>query len=149
MIDVDGKQLGILPLQEALRKSRDKGLDLIQVTEKVDPPVCKLGDFGKYLYHEKKKEKRSSTVDLKNIRLTYNISEHDTQTRMKSAVKFLQKGHPLRIELVLRGRQKGMTDFARDKLNRFLEQLKESVPFKVQRELKRQGRGLTIIISKI
>jgi len=88
LIDETGKQLGVFSLTDALRKSREAGLDLIQVTEKVDPPVCKLLDYGKYAYQEKKKErkqKQDRSGELKSIRLRFNISPHDLETRAKSA----------------------------------------------------------------
>jgi len=152
LIDENGEQLGIFGLREALRKAYGKGLDLIQVTEKVDPPVCKIIDYGKYAYQMKKREKQQATKkggELKNIRLSFNISEHDMENRAKTAKKFLEKGDKVRIDMVLRGRQKALSDFAREKMNKFLEGLNALSPFKVERELKRQGRGLTIIITKI
>ncbi|MCD6500602.1 translation initiation factor IF-3 [bacterium] len=151
LIGPDGKQLGIFNLEEALKRSRQAGLDLIKITEKVQPPVCKMMDYGKYLYQQSKKEKKQRRVqagELKNIRLTFNISEHDMTTRVKTAEKFLTKGYKVRIELVLKGRQKAHPDFAKQKLNQFLEFLQKSIPIKVERELKKQPRGFNMIISK-
>ena len=154
VIDKDGKQLGVFDLTQALRQSREAGLDLIQVTDKVEPPVCKIMDYGKYVYQEKKKEKKQrhqQSSELKNIRLTFNISEHDLETRIKAAQKFLDKGHKVRLEMVLRGRQKSynLTNFAKEKIGHFLEILKQTTPIKVERDLKRQARGLTMIITKV
>jgi len=152
LIDETGKQLGIVNLTDALRKSREAGLDLIQVTEKVSPPVCKILDYGKYAYREKKKEKKQKqdrSGELKSIRLRFNISPHDLETRAKSAEKFLKKGYRVRIEMVLRGREKRLSDFAREKLDQFLKTLQEIIPIKVEKEVKRAGRGLTTIITKL
>lgn len=152
LIDETGKQLGVFSLTDALRKSREAGLDLIQVTEKVNPPVCKILDHGKYSYQEKKKEKKQKqdkSGELKSIRLKFNISPHDTETRMKSAEKFLKKGYRVKIEMVLRGREKRLSDFAKEKLDQFLKTLHESTPIKVEKELKRAGRGLITIITKL
>lgn len=151
LIDDEGKQVGVLPLGQALRLARERKLDLIQVTEKVDPPVCKLGDYGKFLYQKKKKDgkARSKQVsEIKGIRLSFGISEHDMKIRAKQAEKFLSKGHKIRIEMRLRGRQKALQNFAREKIRKFLEVLKEVVPCKIERELKREPRGLTMIIAK-
>jgi len=118
LIDETGNQLGMVPLEEAQSLAREKSMDLIQVTEKVDPPVCKIGDYGKYLYQEEKKEKhnrKNKGGELKAIRLTYNISKHDMETRANLAEKFLKKGDTVRIDLPLRGRQKALGDFAREK----------------------------------
>ena len=152
VIDENGKQLGVVPLQEALQLARERNLDLIQVTEKVEPAVCKLGDYGKYLYQEEKKEKQVKKPrggELKGIRLTFNISQHDLETKANQTAKFLQKGNRVRIELPLRGRERALGDFAKEKVNKFLEILQNLVPFKAEGELKREPRGLTVIITKM
>jgi len=151
LIDEIGKQLGVLVLEKALQMARERNLDLIQVTEKLDPPVCKIMDYGKYLYHLKKKEKsikHHTGGEVKGIRLTFGISEHDLETRVKQAEKFLKRGDRIRIEMKLRGRQKALQGFAREKIKKFLEILEKSIPIKTEKELKKQPRGLTMIISK-
>ncbi len=139
-----------MPLIEALRTARERSLDLIQVTEKVIPPVCKIGDYGKYLYRQKKKEKLAKPKggELKGIRLTFRISEHDLETRAHQAEKFLKKGNKARIEMKLRGREKALQGFAKEKIKKFLEILEKSIPIKIEGELQRKPRGLTMIISK-
>ena len=152
LIDETGKQLGVFNLTDALRKSREAGLDLIQVTERVNPPVCKILDYGKYSYQEKKKEKKQKqdkSGELKSVRLKFNISPHDLETRAKAAEKFLKKGYRVRIEMVLRGREKRLSDFAREKLDQFLNNLQQITPIKIEKEVKREGRGLTTIITKV
>lgn len=91
LIDEAGKQLGVLSLDEALKMAQEKNLDLIQVTEKVEPPVCKIMDYGKFLYIEEKKEKEISKQkggEIKGLRLSFNISAHDMEVRAKAAEKF-------------------------------------------------------------
>ena len=89
LIDETGKQIGILPLAEALKMAQEKNLDMIQITEKVEPPICKIGDYGKYLYAEQKKERKEKvsgkTGEIKGIRLGFNIGIHDLETRAKQA----------------------------------------------------------------
>ncbi len=151
LIDEAGKQLGIVSFEQAARLAIEKKLDLIQVTGKVDPPVCRLGDYGKYLYREGKKEKsahKQKGGELKGIRLTFNISQHDMETRLRQAEKFLKKGNRVRIELPLRGRQKALQSFAREKIEKFLEELENIFPIKSERELKKEPRGFSIIIIK-
>ena len=131
--------------------ARERNLDLIQVTEKVEPPVCKIEDYGKYLYREEKKNrsmKKQKGGELKGIRLTYNISLHDLETRARQAEKFLNKGDVVRVELTLRGREKALQDFAKEKMNKFLEILNNIIPIKIEKGLKREARGLILIISK-
>ena len=151
LIDETGEQMGIISLEEALRIARERNLDLIQVTEKVTPAVCRLGDYGKYLYREEKKEKathKHKGGELKGIRLTFNISQHDLETRVRQTEKFLKRGDRVRVELPLRGRQKALQNFAKEKIEKFLEILKGIVPIKIEQELKREPRGFTMIISK-
>jgi len=149
VIDANGEQLGILNTEEALRISRERNLDLVQVADKTDPPVCKIIDYGKYLYlQEKKKKKEKKVGALKGIRIGFNISHHDLETKARIAEKFLKKGDKVKIEMRLRGREKALGEFAKKKMNEFLEILKEKVPFKVERGLKKKVGNLTIIISK-
>jgi len=150
LIDETGQQVGILPLQEAINKAKEKGLDLIQITEKVEPPVCKIMDYGKYLYTLKKKEKKIKhrTGELKGIRLTFAISNHDLQTKVKQAEKFLKKGDKIRIELRLRGREKAHQDFAKEKIKKFIEELQKTIQIKIEKDLKKEPRGLIMIVSK-
>jgi translation initiation factor IF-3 len=150
VVDEQGQQLGVFPLSEALAMAQDQELDLVQITDKVDPPICKITDYGKHLYREKKKEKpvKSGSGELKGIRLKFGISSHDMETRVKSALKFLDKGNKVRIELPLKGRQKALGDFAKEKMVSFLEMIEKTTAIKTEKELKREGRGFTMVISK-
>jgi len=150
LIDETGKQLGILPLNEALQIAKDKELDLIQVTEKVDPPVCKIGDFGKHLYQLQKKERKVKTAggDLKEIQIGFNISIHDIETKAHQSEKFLHRGDKVKIAMRLKGREKALGNHAKEKIEQFCKFLDQKIPIKTERELKREPRGFTLIISK-
>ncbi|MBI2112981.1 MAG: translation initiation factor IF-3 [Candidatus Wildermuthbacteria bacterium] len=151
MIDETGKQMGVLPLQDALKAAQEKNLDLIQVTDKVVPPVCKLGDYGKYLYQLQKKErheKKSTGGELKEIRLTFNISTHDMETRANQAIKFLGRGDKVRITVRLRGREKALRAFTEEKIRSFLAILETKIPLKIEQKLQVEPRGLSMIITK-
>lgn len=151
LIDENGKQLGVVSFDEAARLAIERHLDLIQVTEKVDPPVCRLGDFGKYLYQEEKKNrgiKKQKGGEVKGIRLTFNISDHDLETRANQAKKFLEKGDLVRIELRLRGREKALQGFGKEKITKFMEILGKIIPTKVEKGIMKEPRGFSMIISK-
>ena len=151
LIDEEGKQLGVFSLEEALKKAREKDLDLVKVTgKKVSPPVCKIMEYGKYLYELEKREKKQEQKggELKGVRLGYNISEHDMKIKMKRAEKFLNKGNKVKIEMRLRGRENAHKNIAEEKVKKFLEILRESIAFKVEKDIKRKGRSFTVIISK-
>lgn len=152
VVDETGKQLGLMNIFEAIDLAKSRGLDLIQVTEKVDPPVCKIGDYGKYLYSLQKKERKikanTKESKLKEIQLGFNISPHDIEVKASQAEKFLKEGDKIKINMVLKGREKAMGDFAKNKIKFFTESLEKLIPIKTERELKREPRGFTAIISK-
>ncbi len=137
---------------EAIDLVKSRGLDLIQVTEKVEPPVCKIGNYGKYLYLLQKKERKikvkTHVSKLKEIQLGFNISSHDLEVKAKQAEKFLKEGDKVKVGMVLKGREKAMGDFAKKKMEFFMEKVSQLLPVKIERELKREPRGFTVIISK-
>lgn len=152
VIDETGAQLGIKNIFEAIDMAKARGLDLIQVTEKVEPPICKIGDYGKYLYSLKKKEKKISlnnrAGELKEVRIGFNISPHDIEVKAKQAEKFLKEGDKVKLGMILRGREKAMGDFAQKKIEAFVVSLNTLLPIKIDRELKREPKGFSMIISK-
>lgn len=150
VIDKEGKQLGVFPLEEALKMAKESGLDLVQITDKVEPPICKIVDYGKFLYEMKKKEKKikGRQIEMKTIRLSFNISLHDLQTKGNQAIKFLKEGHPLMIEMILRGREKLFENVAKEKFEKFLEIVKQNLEIKVDEPLKKVPKGFITRISK-
>jgi len=151
VISETGEQLGIMNIFDAIDLAKSKDLDLIQVTEKVEPPVCRIANYGKYLYTQRKKEKKMAKPkggELKEIRLTFGISLHDMEVRAKQAEKFLKDGNKVKINMALRGREKAMGQVATEKVKKFLENLNSIMPIKTERELKREPRGFAMIISK-
>jgi translation initiation factor IF-3 len=152
LVAEDGQQMGVFPLPEALKISMEKGLDLILVTDKVSPPICKLGDYGKYLYSLQKKEKKniagSHQSETKNLQLSFNISDNDIATRVNAAEKFLNKGDRVSVELRLRGRENQLAEVGFQKMNKFLELLKERMEIRMEQEIKKELKRLTMTISK-
>ena len=152
VIDETGKQLGVMNIFNAIDLAKSKGLDLIQVTEKVVPPICKIADYGKYLYSLQKKEKKikanTKESKLKEIQLGFNISPHDIEIRAKRAEKFLKDGDKVKVGLTLKGREKAMGGFAKKKMEFFIEEVNKLIEIKIEREIKREIRGFTMIISK-
>ncbi|MFA5009242.1 MAG: translation initiation factor IF-3 [Candidatus Paceibacterota bacterium] len=152
LVDETGVQLGVVSLEQALEMAKNKNFDLIQVTEKVEPPVCKIGDYGKYLYSLQKKERKINVGtkggEVKSIRLTFNISDNDIETRASAAEKFLKKGDKVKVDLPLRGRQKGLITVGEQKIQKFLELLSVKIEIKTEKELKKEPKGLSMIIAK-
>ncbi|MDD4409029.1 MAG: translation initiation factor IF-3 [Candidatus Pacebacteria bacterium] len=155
LVTEDGEQLGVISKDEALAMAKEKNLDLIQVTEKVVPPVCKIGDYGKFIYSQQKKERKMGgekkhSGELKMIRLTYNISDNDIETRVAVAEKFLLKGGKIKIDLILRGRQNAsaLSDFGKQKINKLIDSLGKKLEIKIEKPLSKEPKGLSMIISK-
>ncbi len=151
LIDEKGQQTGIVPLQKALEMASERRLDLVQVTEKVEPPVCKITDSGKYLYRLKKKERKRTQQkgsEIKGVRLNFNTSPHDLDTKAKQAQKFLSQGNKIRVELRLRGREKALREHSQGQINKFLEILKSYTPIEIDQPSKRNPAGITIIIKR-
>ena len=147
MIDEEGKNLGVMSLSDALKIAYQKNLDLVQITEKVDPPVVRIVDYGKFLYHQKKESKKvQKKDDMKVIRLGFKEGEHDLKTKAKKIDNFLQSGYKVRVDLYLRGREKIFSDLAREKLKEFLEVLETD--FKIIQDIKKVPRGISAVIIK-
>ncbi len=147
LVSDDKEHHGVVSIEDALKKAKEKGLDLVQVTDNVEPPVCKIIDYGKFSYKEKKKGK-SSKPQMKAIRLGFSISEHDMEVRVRSAEKFLKGGNSVRIVLPLRGREKALGEVGKEKISKFVEMVKEKEDIRVEGEISREPRGLTVTISK-
>jgi translation initiation factor IF-3 len=109
LIDVNGDMLGIVSINEALKISKDRGLDLVEISPIADPPVCKILDYGKYKYEQKKKvhdaRKKQKVVAIKEIKLRPNIGENDLKTKLKSIEKFINSGDKVKVTLKFRGRE--------------------------------------------
>ncbi len=150
VIDEQGENLGIFLLEEALKLAQEKNLDLILVAPQANPPVCKIADYGKYLYQLKKKErqkKKHKGGEVKVIRLGFQISDHDLEFRANQAKEFLKEGFRVKIELPLRGRENKFKDLAKEKIKKFIQLLAQEFNLKAE-EIKSQGRNLITIITK-
>jgi len=152
LVGEDGQQLGIFNLVDALKIAKEKELDLIMVTDKAVPPICKIGDYGKYLYSLQKKERKniagSKHGEIKNIRLSFNISDNDMLIRVIAAEKFLNKGDKVNVELRLRGREKQLSNIGLEKIKKFIHLLEEKVSVKIEKEIKKEPKGLSVTILK-
>lgn len=109
VIDSEGKQMGIFPRNKALGIAQDEGLDLVEVAPQANPPVCRLLDYGKFKYQlekkRKKNKKRQTSETLKEIRLSYQIDEHDLNVKLKKVRQFLGEGHRVKLSIRFRGRE--------------------------------------------
>jgi translation initiation factor IF-3 len=150
LIDENEKQIGVVPLEKALQMSSERGLDLIQVTDKVSPPICKIAEHGKYLYQLKKKEKKNTKKggEIKGIRLKFNTSLHDIETKANQAHKFLKQGCKVKLELFLRGRERALRQHADEQVKKFTEILGAQIPIETELPPKKLPNIIILIIKR-
>ncbi len=153
LIDEKGEMLGVMPTKEALALARERKLDLVEVNPTDEPPLAKFMDFGKMQYEKEKlkqKQKASQKVlETKGVRLSFRMSEHDLETRKRQAVKFLEKGHKVKSELIVKGRENAFLKQAFDKATLFLEQIQEATEGKelvIEQAPKKEGHRITTIV---
>lgn len=137
-------------MEEALKKAKEKELDLIEISPTANPPVAKIMDYGKFQYQEQKKVrdagKKAKTVDIKNIRIGIGTSEHDLELKAKKISEFLKEGNRVKIDLILKGRAKYLDkDFIRERLKRVLNLVSEN--HKIADGPKQGPKGISVIIE--
>lgn len=129
IIDEDKKQIGILSLSEALSMANEKGLDLVEIAPAANPPVCRIMDYGKYLYELHKKaheaKKHQKQIQIKEIKFRPKISIHDYNFKIRHVLRFLNEGNKVKITVMLRGREKAKPELAHMILDRVFEDVKE------------------------
>jgi translation initiation factor IF-3 len=149
VVTEDGEQLGIMKLSEALGLANEHGLDLIEVAPNAQPPVCKIIDFAKYKYQQKKAEsearKKAKKTEVKTMWLSMRIGQHDMEVKSKKVDEFLEGGDVVRIELRMRGREQAFPDLARQQLEGFLKLI--SKPYRVDVPMKKMGGTFSLTIA--
>ncbi len=127
LVGGDGEQLGIVPIEDALKEAEDQNLDLVEVAPKANPPVCKILDYGKFRYNQQKRlresKKKQHVIANKEVRMRPGIGDHDLETKINHAIKFLQEGSRLKITVRFRGRELSRQDLGTTLLDRVVEML--------------------------
>lgn len=148
LIDVDGSQLGIFTVRDALRLAGERGQDLVEIAPQAEPPVCKIIDHGKFKYEQQKREKiqrKNQVVSvLKEIRLHPNTDVHDFDFKVKHAINFLEEGNKVKVVVMFKGREMAYTDQGAELLNRFIERTEDVA--KVESPAKMEGRNMSVIL---
>lgn len=150
VIDGEGNKLGVLSIEDALDKAMEAKLDLVLVAPNNQPPVCKLMNYGKYKFEQAKREKESKknqkAMELKEIRITPNIDNHDFEFKAKNARKFLENGNKVKITLRFRGRELNYVKTGGENLNKFVEALEDiAVP---EKKPVLEGKNMFVILTK-
>lgn len=149
VIDEDGQQLGIMQTREALRIAEEKDLDLVEVAPNARPPVCRLMDYGKYLYEKQKRErdarKAQKQIEVKEVRLRPKTDEHDIQVVLKKIRKFMGEGAKVRVRIRFRGREIAHPDVARNMMKRVADDVAEVA--NVESMPSFEGRSMIMVLS--
>ncbi|MCL5029195.1 MAG: translation initiation factor IF-3 [Bacteroidetes bacterium] len=148
LIDIDGTQLGIYTIRDALRISNERGQDLIEIAPQAKPPVCKILDFGKFKYEQQKREKiqkKNQQVSLlKEIRLHPNTDIHDFEFKAKHAYNFLEEGNKVKAVVMFKGRELAYVEKGEELLSRFVEKVQDVA--KVETPAKMEGKNMSVIL---
>ncbi len=149
VINDDGKQVGVMKLSEALALTQEHGLDLVEVSPLANPPVCKLIDFAKYRYQQKKLEqqqkKNAKKTEVKTIWISMRISEHDMEIKGKKVSEFLTDGDLVKVELRMRGREQAYGEQGRLNLGKFLTYLKSA--YRIESPIRRMGGTWAVLLA--
>ena len=150
LIGVNGEKVGVISLEEALKKAEDLNLDLVLVAPNANPVVCKIMNYGKYKFEQAKKEKeakkKQKSLELKELRVTPNIEEHDFEFKAKNARKFLVDGNKVKITVRFRGREVNNSKAGELVLRNFIEKLEDVAV--VEKQPKLEGRNMFTILAK-
>ena len=149
VVDSDGKQLGVIDRLEALEIASQRELDLVLVSEKANPPVCRIMDYGKYKFEQEKKakeaRKKSHQTEVKEVKMRYKIDKHDYDVRIGQATKFLKAGDKVKCTVIFRGREIQHSNLAETLLLKMADDLEEQS--EVQQKPKREGRNMIMFLS--
>lgn len=154
VIDETGQNLGTISKFEAIEVAKSRDLDLVEVSPLVDPPICKIMNYGSYKYQKEKQERKhkakQKVSELKTIKVSSRISDHDLDLRVDQSVKFLTEGNKVRIELQLKGREHQHVDIAKEIINKIITRTKQKLAgkeMKIEQDIKKLGSKLSAILT--
>ena len=149
VIDSGGKQVGVLPLKEAMKTAEEQGLDLVEVAPNSNPPVCRIMNYGKYKYQQSKRtqeaRKHQTIIQVKEVKVRPRTEEHDFQFKLRHVKRFLSEGNKVKISMLFRGREIAHPEFGKELLNRFLEEVKDLMVLEQAPRL--EGRNMVMIVA--
>lgn len=149
LIDTDGAQLGIVSVKDAQKLAYSKNLDLVKIAPQGVPPVCKIMDYGKYMFELAKKEKEArknqKVISIKEVRVSPSIEDHDFEFKVKNAYKFLQDGDKVKVSVKFRGREMHYTSIGNGILDKFAEAVKDVGT--VEKRPKLEGKSMIMILN--
>ena len=145
LVDAEGKQIGIIPFDSAKQAAQEAGLDLVEVSPDANPPVCKIMDYGKYKYRQKKKHHtKHHEVKVKEVRLRPHTDRHDIDVKLKKAREFIEKKDKVTVTLIFKGRELSFANEGTEILNRFVEAMEDIAKVENQSRLERKRMSVTL-----
>lgn len=149
LVGADGEMIGVVSVAEGLRRAREEGLDLVEVSPGASPPVCKILDYGKYKYEQQKKaheaKKKQKIIQIKEVKLRPNIDKHDLEIKLKAVEKFLEAGDKVKITLRFRGREMAHQEIGMRLLDKVKEYLADKI--KIEHPPSFEGRQVVMVIA--
>ncbi|MDP4094109.1 MAG: translation initiation factor IF-3 [Bacillota bacterium] len=149
VIDADGSMLGIMTAKDAQKLANTKNMDLVKIAPQAAPPVCRIMDYGKYMFELAKKEKEArknqKVISIKEVRISASIEDHDFNFKVKNACKFLEDGDKVKVSVRFRGREMNYTSLGEEVLGKFAEAIKDVGT--VEKKPKLEGKSMTMILN--
>lgn len=151
LIGAAGEQVGVVATREAIVRAQAEGLDLVEVASAVNPPVCRIMDLGKYLYSLSKKEKESrknqKVVDIKEVKMTSKIEEHDYQTKLRNSRRFIEDGDKVKLSMIFRGREITHIELGQVILQRFTDDISDIA--EVEKNNGLEGNAIQLLFNPL
>ena len=152
VLGADGGNLGVMNTVDAIAAAREQELDLVEINPKVDPPVGKFIDFGQFRYQQEKEARLAKAhqhvIEIKGVRLSLRIGAHDLDIRRQQSIKFLNSGHKVKLEMILRGRELQQTQLGFELMKKFIVDLNALVPVRTEQQTEKSANKITAIVAK-
>ncbi|OGH61844.1 MAG: translation initiation factor IF-3 [Candidatus Magasanikbacteria bacterium RIFCSPHIGHO2_01_FULL_50_8] len=152
VIDENGEHVGVMRTEEALRLAKERELDLIEINPEADPPVVKILEYGQFKYQKDKEErlqkKKQKETEVKGVRLSLRIGEHDKTLRLNQAKGFFEDGNKVKVEIILRGRERQFVENAFKVVKGFIEELHKQSPLRVEQAPTKQENKIIALLAK-
>lgn len=149
LVDADGKQVGVVSREEALRRAQEQGLDLVEVAPQADPPVCRIMDYGQFLYQQAKKakeaRKKQTVVEVKEIKVRPKTDTHDLETKIRHIKRFLKERNKVKVRVFFRGREITKPELGLEVLNKILSAVEGEA--QVEMKPRMEGRQMIMILA--
>lgn len=145
LVDAEGEQVGVVEIDEARQMADDAGLDLVEVAPNATPPVCRLMDYGKYVYRQQKERKPTHQSQLKEVKFRPKIDDHDYEFKRNHILRFLKEGHMVKATIMFRGREVVHPELGRAILDRVVEDVGDQG--RIDRHPSMEGRQMTMLLT--